>query len=442
MAGKITGQHWMYKWIDEFEITDLSRLSKVINLPEASNRLLELAEGASSGALAVSDVPSSGAVVAGLGLDLISPETCSDFGCRSKIADTEFASVLQYFDVAVMQGPLVSTYERDYVSLRKTDDAQEFFHLLHNDVRLLLHIRKSGLVNYIMFDSGRPCYCEEHRRQHALSLGMSDFIDEDRLAVLAKELSASGAIDVTQTGPREWSGSFREPSFTGTTAVTLNQKTRPKKQVVALKLLQGQLDEMVYDAAFAKQAGLPIASLVEPHMFARPSESAGLNVDDVALRVKIPAIRGLSTADFIRLREEEFESFLGLQVLIRQAIEETIRDNSGRSPEETADIVWQNKIHPQVIALRQKIAASERARDRKLAAGATFGAASFALGSIATAVAASGGLPLVTAVGAAAGVAGILPSMLRYREKRIEEEQQFQSEGAYFVWKAQTASTH
>ena len=79
---------------------------------------------------------------------------------------------------------------------------------------------------------------------------------------------------------------------------------------------------------------------------------------------RVPAILGLSTENFIRLRETEYESFKRFQSLTAEAIEETIRDSGSQSPDGVADAVWQKKIRPQVDSPAGARAAAARAHPR------------------------------------------------------------------------------
>src|SRR3954451_5011682 len=98
--------HWLYKWIDEYEISSSSMLADVMKVPGALDRLLALVDAELQAPnLSPAEIPSHGAVIAGIGLDLMSPTTCHDFHCRSVIADSEFSQILHYFDAIVMEGP-------------------------------------------------------------------------------------------------------------------------------------------------------------------------------------------------------------------------------------------------------------------------------------------------------------------------------------------------
>ena len=267
-------------------------------------------------------------------------------------------------------------------------------------------------------------------------------MNDDALRQLAKDVSRSGGVVVTQNGPREWFGSLTNPQFAGSVGFNIGRKTKPKKAEFVLHILRRQLEEMLFDAATAQGIGAPLVALGEPGFFgAQPSPSA-LTIDDVALRVRIPVLQGISTEKFIKLREAEYGHFQQFQVLLAEAIEETIREANVESPDTAADIVWRKKIRPQVVELERKIASSQRALTRKLLAGASAGAASAGIGSIVGALVGSAGGPIGTAVGAAVGTVGVAATALQFVTKHLEERQQFETAGTYFLWKAGKVTEH
>ena len=435
----ITGQHWLYEWIDEYEVTSPDMVRSVLKSRGATDKLVHLARHQSAGPTSLTqDIP-SGAVVAGLGLDLMSENTCQDFDCRAEVADYEFSQVLHYFDAVVMEGSPRPRYAHlDEIAAKP--GIERAVYDLTNDVSLMLHLRDTGLVNYIIFKQRVDCFCEEHMHQYARGLGVDDLVDDDELLQLAKEMSKTGRIGLEQRGPGVWYGWLNDPDFVGNIKVPFIRKTRPKKFEVAIKILRDRLDETIFDAATARKAGIPLASLGAPGLFSRPREAPGLTLEDVALRVQIPVLVGLKTQDLIRLRESEYESFRRFQELTAEAIEETINKAAVSSPERAAEVVWQRKIRPQLVELENKMAASQRAMTRKIMLGTSFGAATAAIGSTVSAVATSGGMPLVAAIGAAAGTLGAAPTVLPFLVKRVEEQQTFETDRTYFLWKAIKAS--
>ncbi|MGW5667446.1 hypothetical protein [Micromonospora sp. NPDC003776] len=436
----ITGQHWLYEWIDEYEVTSPDMVRTVLKSSGAADKLVHLAGLQSAMPMSVmDDIPSNGAVVAGLGLDLMSDNTCQDFDCRAEVADYEFSQVLHYFDAVVMEGPSRPRYTHlDEITTKR--GIERAVYDLVNDVSLMLHLRNTGLANYIIFKQRVDCFCEDHALHYARMLGVDDLVDDDELLGLAKEMSKAGRVGLEERESGVWYGWLNDPDFVGNIKVPFIRKAKPKKFEVALKILRDRLVETIFDAASARRAGIPLASLGAPGLFLRPRGVPGLTVEDVALRVRIPVLVGLKTQDLIRLRESEYEHFQRFQELTAEAIDETINNAAVDSPERAAEVVWQRKIRPQLVELENRMAASRRAMTRKVMLGTSFGAATAAIGSTVSAVAVSGGMPLVAAIGAAAGTLGAAPTVLPFLVKRVEEQQQFETDRTYFLWKAIKAS--
>lgn len=439
MAGQGAGEHWLYDLIDDFEL-DSNNVHGRLKSADFRKKLFDaLGE---SDEFDPSQVPLSGAVVAGIGLDLASWATCSDYRCRIRTADQEFPQVLHYFDSAVMEGPSRGRY-RDYIaSTKHSEQAARFFEMIEDDVRLMLHLRKIGLAPYIFFQKRVDCYCPSHMAEKAKDLGLGSLVDADYLTRIAKDISRQGRVSITQAGSRLWYGKVWTPQFSESVGAPYYRKTKPKKYEVALDVIGSHVHETLYNAVTATELRAPLSSLGDEHFFVPPADAAGLTVDDVALRVKIPILLGLSTEQFIKLREEEYDHFISFRKILRQAIEQTISQAQTGSPDTAAEKVWREAIQPQVVDLERKIAASNRSIARKLFTGVTYGAASVGVGSVLGAVSASLGTPLGAVLGAAAGTAAVLPTTLPLVTKYFEEKQQFETDGAYFVWKASKISSH
>ncbi|MEU7926559.1 hypothetical protein [Micromonospora sp. NPDC049107] len=441
MANRGTGEHWLYDLIDELEINE-GNLKARLQSKAFRERLFDsLGKGDK---FDPSQVPLTGALVAGIGLDLASWATCTDFKCRNKTSDREFPQVLHYFDWVVMEGPSRSRYRDWVLDTKRRGNPHPLIESIEDDIKVMLHLRKTGLANYIRFTKKVDCYCPEHMKQKADELGLGFLAEDDYLTGIAKEFSRAGRVSVIQTGPRRWRGKVWSSQFSEALTLPYDRKTRPKKVDVARDVLGPHMHETLHNAVTAKELGAPLSSLGDDEFFV-PSASAGANaftVDDVALRVRIPVLLGLNTEQFIKLREEEYDHFISFRKLLRQAIEETVSQAQAESPETAADKVWRNSIQPQVVDLERKISASNRSLVRKLVTGVSFGATSAGVGSLLGAVSASLGTPLGAALGAAAGTVALLPTALPLVTKHFEERQQFETDGAYFVWKAQKAGGH
>src|SRR6266536_878520 len=85
--------------------------------------------------------------------------------------------------------------------------------------------------------------------EQARQLHVEHLMNDDALRQLAKDVSRSGGVVVTQNGPREWFGSLTNPQFAGSVGFNIGRKTKPKKAEFVLHILRRQLEEMLFDAA-------------------------------------------------------------------------------------------------------------------------------------------------------------------------------------------------
>src|SRR5689334_3576199 len=85
-------RHWLYEWIDEFEVRTSDDVRSRLRDRGAVSRLSEIA-GQNIG-VNYSDVPQTGAIVAGPGLEISSAAACNEFVCRKQHIDTEMGQLL------------------------------------------------------------------------------------------------------------------------------------------------------------------------------------------------------------------------------------------------------------------------------------------------------------------------------------------------------------
>lgn len=431
----VAGQHWLYDWIDEFEISDASSLRARWNNHEARSRFLSILSTARSD---FSRVPITGAVIAGTGVNIASQLTCECTRCRTIIADTEYPQILQYSDCVVMAGPPLSQYRQVTSNAKRPSDVLRF---LEEDVEVMLYLRKIGLSNYIVFVDDVGHYCENCKHKVAGEMGLEYLLEEERLVEIAKSLSGQGRVEIVQHGPRIWWAGLAHPQFENMAGIILERKTRPRKTDVALKLIHRNIREIMSDAATAMALNAPLASVGKPDFFSTANGHGSLTVDDVALRVRIPVLQGLKTEEFLKLREGEYQHFEAFQVLLQQAVEKTLEEAKTSSPDKAADLVWQKEIRPQVVELQRRIEASSRSIARKAVAAISIGGASAAIGSIAGAVTATIGGTAGTALGVL-GTIAVAPVVMPHVAKFLEERQDFEASPVYFLWKAGKASAH
>ncbi|MGA3538496.1 hypothetical protein ACK8GE_04250 [Micromonosporaceae bacterium DT194] len=419
-----TGTHWLYQWIDEFDISESRPAREIVKYPGAVNRLYEIAKSGSNTKSGSADrLVVGGALIAGPGMDT-GVTMCSMPACRIRVADQEFGQLLHYFDYFVMQGPDPKNYLSLFEQKRVRDWLSILLRRLDSDVRYLLHLRAIGLTDYIIFANKPEIEIDDVFPARLHQVGLGHLIDVREIEKIAKDISREGGIKVAQLGARRWSVELVHPLFEGTLGRTIERKTRPNKIEVAARIITGHVLDLLADVAAAEEFSAPLASLVQPRFFESARSTTTLSVDQVALNLQIPVLLGLETRDIVSLRESEYEHFERFRAALAESIQLTIEKHESDTPERIANLVWRDKIEPAIADIDSKIKSSGKSLALKAAAGLTVGAATTAFGALAA-------LPFVVTTGVAAAATPLIQAY-----KFFDDRQAIELSDMYFLWKA------
>ncbi|WP_435210183.1 hypothetical protein [Micromonospora sp. bgisy143] len=429
MLSSLSGKHWLYSWIDEYEATSEDAAKARLAHPEAVSRLAQLArESTLSGA---GDVPLVGSVLAGPGLD-VGRNVCHSLLCRKHIFDYDIGFMLHYFDYIAMHGPDSKTYLSYLEGKTSRYTLAEFLSTVADDVGVMNYIRRIGLANYVVFvDKNLPCYCQNHFREYAEDAGLSELIEPGRIEEIAEKISRDGGISLRHSGSKQWGVVLTHPLFSDSIVHTFQQKTRPKKREVAAGVIRESLFFAVVETAVAKRLGTPLASVAQTDFIYQARKQTKMTPADVALNLNIPVLQGLPTAQLIRLREHEYDHFERFRQVLTEAITTSVEKSTSDSPAVVAETVWRDKLRPAMRDIERRIEASNRSLTRKIGTGIAVGAIASAVGTVA-------GFPLLAAAGATAAMTLPLPQVLKY----FDDRQQIELGDMYFLWRAQRAHAH
>jgi hypothetical protein len=415
-------QHWLYRWIDEYEVASASDVKERFKFPGPVARFHDLAN--TSVLADYSHVPLSDAVVAGPGLALGEGVMCSGFNCQSKHMDLNFGNVLHYFDYVVMEGADGPNYVR---KLNRASDKSDFDDLVNDvtaQVWALNYAREIGLADHIVY-APKMCFCKPHLAESADLVDARSLVEKETILDLARKISREGGVVVQHKGPKKWTGEIRHPLLPDKMAGRyFYQKTAPKKWEVAEVLISGWVHSAIFDTATARRLNIPLVSMANPSVLERSINPEKLSVDEVATRIRIPYLQGLKTEDLIKLRNQEYHHFQKFRAVLQEAIKETLEKSQDESADVVAEQVWRTKIRPAVADIERKLNASSRALNVKLTTA-------ISIGGVAATVGALAGLPWLIGVGLlAAGTP--LPQLF----KAAEDRQQIEMSDMYFLWKA------
>lgn len=426
-SGNLAGSHWLYAWMDEFDATDAQTTKERLKSPRAVERLNELASRNSS--IDYSHVPLAGSVVAGLGIETDEPGICGSLKCRQPSLDSDIGSLLHYFDYVVMQGPSARGYQRLVANL--DNDWHARFDVAQ-DVLCLQYLRTTGISNHVIFANKPSCFCDEHFKEHAGSLGLEAMTDAEAVPDMARQLVRSGLVKIEERRPELWYGYIAEPLFFGSLGRNYSQKSAPTETLVAEEIIRRDLMSMVYDAAAARMMRLPMASLASPEFFNRERSAGRPTVDEVATSLKIPILSNLTTAQLVQLRERETAHFEAFRVALREAVATSIEKLPEASPHQIGEVAWQEQLKPALADLERRLANNRKSLLLTSGTALTMGTAATAIASVVTA-------PWAAAMLGAA-VASTLP--LGQISEYFKGRQQANLSSMYFLWKARKAQTH
>ncbi|MFB8777389.1 hypothetical protein [Streptomyces broussonetiae] len=418
--------HWLYKWVDEYNIKSRDDLMRHAEIPAVLERLHAIAD----------EVPpwyeqptlQERSIVAGGTLDLSGRITCGMAECAKKRIDRVFSQIWHYFDSIVVEGPSANSTVRALETMKKRDRPEYFFHLWE-EIDLLLYARKIGIVDNLVFREKPHAFCDHHIREHAAEAGISAALDGDLRKEIAKELKKSSQIELAPDGDT-WRYFISHPEFSETFGGTYKHPSKrgakPTKQQVAEAAVRRCSSTLVYDAAMSKRLALP---LVQEFSFLWPDRGAstpdGSLESRVALELPLPVLQGLTARDIVKFRADHKPHFERFQYALTEAIREQAERIGSGSPKEIAAAVNEDFIRPAMADIERSMTET-----RKL-----FGVKSGTSVAVGTAIAGAGilsSIPLVIASGLGAAITVTLASANSY----LDSKKDAKLSDMYFLWKA------
>jgi hypothetical protein len=152
------------------------------------------------------------------------------------------------------------------------------------------------------------------------------------------------------------------------------------------------------------------------------------SVADVAMRVRLPVLEGLSPDVLICIRSDEHQYFDRFKTQLRLAIQERLKAADSDDPEKVAKEIQRDLIQPELNAIQQRLNAAERVVAKKGGLGIFMGALATSCGLLAGA---APPVALLAGVTAAVAITGNAAS------KYVEEKPEAGLSGMYFAWRAE-----
>lgn len=439
-------RYWLDQWLDEKEVSAEWEIDHILNTQHGLQSLIETVresyENEQQQGYVYPDQSSvTDSIVAGRRLDLSGSLSCSAYDCLRNNIDNVFKNVWHYFDNIVVEGITPSA-----VTEALRSDRHESFHtmlyVIREQARLLLYCRSIGADRYITYAQKTLSLCSHHWSEYARSLGMPHLYDKSVQDHLIHQILDSMEYEVEKYANDSWLVSVTSAAFQEPRRLILSGGSKPDGPDIAGHLFNNLATAAISDIGIAQRLSLPI---IEPTNIdwmsqrAKNRRKSGNNTlaptaADVALQMNLPVFDNLTTADFLKLREDErpdFEAFrAALRIAITKRIEAVGKEESAAA---IARNVVEEYLRPGLAEIERKMRSSRQAVVKKSSVNLTIGAA-------AVGVAAVGPIPLSIAAGIAAlgSAIPVAPVFHKY----IEDKNAAKLSDLYFLWHVTKRSGH
>ncbi|MER6220430.1 hypothetical protein ABT189_07475 [Streptomyces sp900105755] len=418
--------HWLYSWIDEFEIKSGEQARHLLSLPGPAERLYEIAQSAPG--WHEGDAPKGKSIVAGSTMDFSGRMNCSHADCLERQVDRLFSRVWHYFDSVVVEGPEVEYYLRSFAEPpRKNLVGMDF--TLQQDVSFLLRLRELGVTNHLTFRRKPNAFCTNHIEQHAAEAGISHLIEADFRAEVAQKLKDESEISISPAQGRTWHYSLYHPlasePFSGFYTLPKKKKgaKKPTKAQIAQLVVRRSAAALIYDVAASKWLSLPLAEEFS-YLHARQQLAKTARESGIALQLPLPVMQGMPSRDILKMRADMRPHFDRFQHALTLAIREQIDRDPEREDPDIAKSVTEEFIRPAFAEIERSLSQAKKSFSAKVGA-------SMVVGSTVASVGLLSSVPLV--VGAGLAAVGVTLGGLH---KHVDDRKEVTSSDIYFLWKA------
>ncbi|MER5826170.1 hypothetical protein ABT086_28890 [Streptomyces mirabilis] len=424
-GGAGMSDHWLYSWIDEFEIKSGDQASHLLALPGPAEKLHEAAKNIPK--WHAGDPPKGRSIVAGSTMDFSGRMNCSHAECLMRQVDRLFGRVWHYFDSAVVEGPQADFYIRSLENRPSRQGAFALNYSITQDVDFLLHLRRLGIADHLIFRPKPHAFCTRHIEQHAAEAGISHLIGEDVRAQIAKQLKSESEILIRQSSGERWRYNVIHPSssepFTGSFVSTKKKAKKPTKAQIAEIVVKRSVASLIYDVATCKWLSLPLAEEFS-YLQASQQVANAARESAVAFQLPMPVMHGMTSGDIVKMRADMRPHFDRFQHALTLAIREQIERDPERANPDIVKSVTEEFIRPAFADIERSLLEAKRSFSVKVGA-------SMAVGSTVATVGLLSSVPLV--IGAGLAAVGVTLGGLH---KHVDDRKDIKTSDVYFLWKA------
>lgn len=416
-------QHWLYKWMDEFEV-DHCNVDVVFRSPTAVRRLFDLTAAAVSAEKKPID-PSKDAVVAGRTLDINGPYTCSKFVCTQQRIDRTFLSTWHYFDSIVVSGPSERAIAKAIATTKKADRAKNLIGPLAEDVALFSYLRHIGAADHVTFRTKEFSLCECCFEKEAQRVGLSAILDKEARERVVQSMLRDADIGLRLLYPGAWAAELDHDSLPERLVWGIKSRKKPTKRQVIEEFIHQGAGGMLEDFYQSSELKLPLLQEVRPSLFGKEDAAVKSAGESVALALDLPYLEGATAADVLAFMSDERPAFDRFKSAIRKSIQEKVEKAGDESPDVTARRVIKEYVQPSLAEIDASLASARKLLAKKSAVGVGVGAVVATVGVLTA-------MPLIIGAGVTAAASPLLDA-----KKYLEDRSTLESKDMYFLWQMQ-----
>ncbi len=313
-------EYWVYTWLNSHKIRTIDELKTRLASAGVIEDLKQCAELV-VGSWRVSNPETRPlSLVAGAGIDLSGRLDCNATQCRRAQIDRLFRRAWHYFQTIIARDAIAED-----LIVHKSCPDDELQELLFPSFETVLLVRELGADALVEFLPRVPT-CFEHWREHAKEAGIEDIAKRE--TEIVNQLARGTRISLRPEGDGAVC-TLQNPDFSHTQWVdfereeTAGRSERHIKRSALRKVTRMFLAHLSADVNAAKRYGGVFGSTIP--IFQKLLANRGENVSNVAFKVGLPALDGLSTAQLIDVRLKYGDTFARFRKRVESFLEECVR---------------------------------------------------------------------------------------------------------------------
>jgi hypothetical protein len=415
--------YWLLNWLESRHIKSVSDAAAILSKPSILRELRLVAEQWSHNATIL---PSALNLVAGAGLKLNGPLSCSSSVCRRRQVDVLFRHAWHYFDKVLLPDGVGSLLLDPPDGLGSEDMQSAILRM----IEITLHIQNLGasrLVNYYPTIHGTCGHAEASR------LDQPTRWDEAWESV-ENSILTEADFSIKQIEEETFSIEIDSPQYEIRPGVDIClSKDEPRnkdyiKSIAAHRVASDYMYALEEDMKVAHLLQGPLASTLWSHQRAISILSESPDPAGVAFQVSFPTLENVPINELIAIRETNADAFVAFRDAIMKAVKEMSANCKSPDYERLANQIKLEVIDPEIARLNDRLRTAKNALAYKAAT-------TIALSAVGTLCASSLGF-IPGAIVGTLSTASAISNLTKDSSKYIDDKREIQLSDMYFAWKA------